>query len=444
MQSLILPGAFLSLPYILYAVTQAVRGQLRVGKWGTLLAYVAVIVPIAMLALDAININSQPLLTAAILANAVIVLVISAVLLVMEIRRSQRDLNHSFGVLGLGVGSLLIVGMFITPVILSQFLDNAVPTRTEATTGRGTRSTEGTASGPTDRDSSSAVSSNLDTDVDFQAMLETATGLAFENILSQIDEGTSLAGLVELGGGDMDVVMTAITETLEQGIAEGAVPPRILEQFGSDAASLAAQIVNGELSSQVVTRIIGGILPSGDIDTAVPGGRGSRPGDAETGAARDQSATIQDIEREDVALPTVEPTQFNAETGTQVDAISAEFVHVSTFDDAQHAAGINSAALSSVDSAIEPVSAIGPREVEATVIPVINTCLVTVNYNLNLRAGPSTEDEWLLTIPYTSVIQTTGQNSEGWWLVRYEGQSGWVSGEYLTPSPSCSTLPMLP
>ena len=444
MQSLILPGAFLSLPYILYAVAQAVRGQFRVGKWGTSLAYVAVIVPITMLALDSININSQPLLTAAILANAVIVLAISAVLLVMDMRRPQRDLNHSLGVLGLGVGSLLIIGMFTTPVILSQFPDSAAPTRIETATGRVARSTEDATNAPADRDSNSAVSPNLDTDADFQAILETATGLAFENILSQIDEGTSLAGLVELGGGDMDVVMTAITETLEQGIAEGAVPQRILEQFGSDAASLAAQMVNGELPSQVVTRIIGGILPSGDIDTAVPGGRGSRPGDGETGAARDQSATIQDIEREDGALPTVEPTQFNAETSTQVDAFSVETIYVSTFDGAQHAAGINSEALSSVDSAIELVSAIGPREVEATVIPVIKTCLVTVNYNLNLRAGPSTEDEWLLTIPYTSVIQTTGQNSEGWWLVSYAGQSGWVSGEYLTASPSCSTLPMLP
>ncbi|MBL8134539.1 MAG: SH3 domain-containing protein [Anaerolineae bacterium] len=66
------------------------------------------------------------------------------------------------------------------------------------------------------------------------------------------------------------------------------------------------------------------------------------------------------------------------------------------------------------------------------------TCVVTVNFNLNLRTAPSVDAERLLTIPYTSVLAATERTDDNWWHVTYEGIEGWVSGEYLTADAACA------
>jgi uncharacterized protein YraI len=63
------------------------------------------------------------------------------------------------------------------------------------------------------------------------------------------------------------------------------------------------------------------------------------------------------------------------------------------------------------------------------------------NFNLRLRAAPNAEAETLLTIPFAESIALTAQSADGaWFETAYDGQSGWVAGEYLTPGPGCDAL----
>ncbi|MFJ2617977.1 D-alanyl-D-alanine carboxypeptidase family protein [Glutamicibacter sp. NPDC087344] len=55
----------------------------------------------------------------------------------------------------------------------------------------------------------------------------------------------------------------------------------------------------------------------------------------------------------------------------------------------------------------------------------------TTTANLNLRAGASTSQKVLLTIPKGKKVVVTGAVKSGWYPVKYGGKSGWVSGKYL-------------
>lgn len=71
-----------------------------------------------------------------------------------------------------------------------------------------------------------------------------------------------------------------------------------------------------------------------------------------------------------------------------------------------------------------------------------NPCLAIADYNLNLRAEPDLEAELVATIPYNTTVTLFGRNTDStWWYGRYEGQTGWLKGEFLTLSASCEALP---
>ena len=53
--------------------------------------------------------------------------------------------------------------------------------------------------------------------------------------------------------------------------------------------------------------------------------------------------------------------------------------------------------------------------------------------SVNLRAGPSTRQAVLLTIPEGAGLKITGSLSKGFYPVRYQGIKGWVYADYLAP-----------
>jgi hypothetical protein len=78
----------------------------------------------------------------------------------------------------------------------------------------------------------------------------------------------------------------------------------------------------------------------------------------------------------------------------------------------------------------------------ATPTPTPVNCTVTVNRNVNLRRGPSTDTELILTVPYETVLPVLERSQDKkWWRVRFQDQQGWVSGEFVTPEPGCSLVP---
>jgi 4-amino-4-deoxy-L-arabinose transferase-like glycosyltransferase len=79
----------------------------------------------------------------------------------------------------------------------------------------------------------------------------------------------------------------------------------------------------------------------------------------------------------------------------------------------------------------------------ATPSPTLVDCQLLTNYNINLRAAPDAAADVLLTIPFNTSVSAFGRNQEStWWLVSYEGQTGWVSDDYVTGETACLSLPV--
>lgn len=73
---------------------------------------------------------------------------------------------------------------------------------------------------------------------------------------------------------------------------------------------------------------------------------------------------------------------------------------------------------------------------------VPNPCLIQIEYNLNVRSGPSYDDDVLTTIPFGTNVSSVGHDGEQeWWFVTYEGVTGWVNQEFITLSFACEELP---
>lgn len=70
-------------------------------------------------------------------------------------------------------------------------------------------------------------------------------------------------------------------------------------------------------------------------------------------------------------------------------------------------------------------------------------CSGTTQNNLNFREGPATAFNVIATIPHSTMINLYGKNADGSWLwVDYQGDSGWVSADYVIQSTDCPALPI--
>ncbi|MCA9909199.1 MAG: hypothetical protein KC519_11165 [Anaerolineae bacterium] len=68
-------------------------------------------------------------------------------------------------------------------------------------------------------------------------------------------------------------------------------------------------------------------------------------------------------------------------------------------------------------------------------------CIALVDFNLRLRALPDRDSETLLVIPFSTTITLYARSQDSsWWFAKYEDQTGWVDGEFITRSASCDEL----
>jgi hypothetical protein len=314
--------------------------------------------------------------------------------------------------LGLGAAALLVLGSITTPLFLSL-----IP----GSTSSGTQSTGAT----------------VQTDGSLQTVLTEQTGLSFEDIQTQMESGTSLAALVEAHGGSTEAVTNALTQAINQAVEAGTIPQQMLDRMGGDGAAVAAQIVNGDLPPQMAGRVLGTFTGQG----TAPGGFGGNPPSGELPSDAPAGGFGAPPDGFDPAnmpeLPDIEAAASAAPASDSNQAASAES------EVASPTPTIDSTPTEIVPVVIVPTdlpTAI-PATPTATQEPA--TCSLVINFNLNLRAQPDSEGELITTIPFGSVVQTTGQNDSGWWQVSYDRQTGWVSGEYVTPGTGCESLAVL-
>jgi uncharacterized protein YraI len=70
-----------------------------------------------------------------------------------------------------------------------------------------------------------------------------------------------------------------------------------------------------------------------------------------------------------------------------------------------------------------------------------NQLFVSAGVGLNLRTGPSTGYQILTTMPYGSVVSTTGNASGDWLEVSYGQTTGWAHSNWLTSNAQQSAAP---
>ncbi len=81
------------------------------------------------------------------------------------------------------------------------------------------------------------------------------------------------------------------------------------------------------------------------------------------------------------------------------------------------------------------------KPTEATVTP---TKTARVSEAVNLREGPATEYKRILVLPAGATVTVTGQRSNGFHSVSYNGKSGWAFSTYLVLDQSQQNLPVVP
>ena len=90
-----------------------------------------------------------------------------------------------------------------------------------------------------------------------------------------------------------------------------------------------------------------------------------------------------------------------------------------------------------------PITQVDSAEATTEAIDDLTTCSISVIYNLNLRDQPSTDSTIYLSIPFGTTVVTDGRTSDNWYRVSYDGQTGWVSGEFVSAGASCADIAVI-
>jgi hypothetical protein len=404
-QYLITFAPFLAVLFVLFAMLQVLRKQ-RQGVGAALLAFTALVAPLAALILiqDA-TVRSSLVNNLAL--NAIVVFVGSILILVIERRKPMRTANRSYGRLGVGLGVMIAILALTYPILISATvvaqtanLDGVNITRADTSTIQNVSQTSDIYT-----QSSSA----------FSEVLSVQTGLTSEELTTQLQSGNSVADLVTVHNGDPDVVITAAATAIDDLKTQGGMPAQMLVNLGEDTSEVATQYVQGELDERAQL-FLTSLLVSGGMPSFPQNGQNPPPDANGTPIALPNQADAASVLTGQFAsVPTAESTQSIA-TPTEVT--------------------IRPTLISFPSATPTPL----PTQVSAEATQETSTCTVTPIYNLNLRDQPNTNGAIYLSIPFGTPVMATGRTASDWYSVTYNGQPGWVSGEYLSVVSDCADL----
>src|SRR5664279_404882 len=279
LQTLLVYSPFLALLYVLYALIQALRGKQQ-GVIAALLAFIAMGTSLAAYVLTSDAIAKAQLVEYMVI-NAAVVFIASILMLLIERRRPDRDLNRSYGMLGIGLSILLALGIFITPLISRALPGGNLAGATA--NNRAGHSTLQTVSALTPGAAANGTA-QADTPSQVAQVLSTQTGLSVADLTTQLTGGsTTIAQLVSANNGNLNAVTTAIATALDQMNASGGQSAQFISRLGTDTTAVATQIVQGQLQGRAAQFIIP-ILLTGTLPQ-FGGGNGGGGGFGGSGAA---------------------------------------------------------------------------------------------------------------------------------------------------------------
>ena len=381
---LVLVGAAFALLFLLNNIIQTIRRRADLGFGEVLLAFLALLVPLAGLLVRHLGTPQYGAADIAALGVAAILLTSGLVLMLIEAFRPQR-LRRSRGTFSAGIGLLLGIAALGVSLLAGLML----------------REASSTAGLPTPVNVTAAPTAVLEdrfaaTFEDVFARIATETGLEQNQLRAELENGATVATLVRQHGGDLKALARDITRQLGSLIdlaeSENLITTGQAVLFSNGLPLMVRYALNNDL--ETLAERFGDGRPTPDAITGTP-----TP--TPTGAATDVIT----------ATPTASPTPSRTPRPTRSPTPTLQRYNTPT----------------------------------ATLTPTLpDPCLAVMNYNVNLRTRPDLEDsEVIMTIPYETAVTVYGRNADStWWFAQHEGRAGWLSGEYIDLTAACEDLPV--
>lgn len=402
---LLAAGAFFAVIFIVNSVIQTIRRASKVGYWDIQLAFLVTLVSAAAVLFNYWGDAPDAQLDVWALMLGGAFAAISLVLTLIEVFRPQR-LRGSRGIMGLFSGALIAASALGIPFVAAYFaLQSDLPTVAPTQVAQADVTAEASAEAPS-RGAALffAIRDAIRQEIEVEDQV----------ITEALEAGTPLSEIVTGNGGDINVVIGAITLAMETWVREGIALGEINQLQGALLLSQLENIVRLAVNSDInrFAERFGRATPApGETQESVFGVVSPHPTTppamtrpAETPAP---SATI-------TASPAPTETDMPP-SATRTPSPSRTRLQFSTRT---------------------PAPTLTPTEALV--------CQATTTNNLRLRAAPSQDAETLLTIPSNSVIFLSGRDDASlWWQTEFDGQAGWVLGEFLLLSAACPALPAL-
>ncbi len=409
--SLILLAGFFAILYGLMSLIRAFRKHPKITFFDLILVFMVALLPLVAVVNDnqentqfgLIEISSAILGIGGVVGGIFITL--------LELRRPER-LKQSRGMLGMGTGILLLIMTLITFNIARIELQTELATMPTPTAGA-TQTFE-------------ELGELIFGDI-LDIISQETGGLSEELILERLNSGTTLRQLINDNGGDVDVVVTNLTDTMtgyfKQLAAEGRIEPNQATAAIGSMGFFVRLSLDRDFSGFLEQLEQGGGAVNRTPAPAIQTERAILAlTSTSTTTPTSQSATVTPV-------PTETPTRPTATaTITRTPIVLATPVPLSTF-------------------LVTPTATPNLNATATPTIPVPTSqipCLVIMNFNVNLRETPTTDGRILVSIPFETTVFGIGRNPDStWWQVQYEALTGWVFGEIVTVTSTCRELPVI-
>lgn len=398
--SLFLIGAISAVLFIINNLARTALRQrtLKLSEIG--LAFFVVLLPAAALVVNNLDTADFDILEQTTFLIVIPLVIVHIGLTIVELFRPQR-LKQSRGILGIGAAILLIIATSSYNLVslnaqLSTVDQNIRPTPVNSLS---------------QRDPCDVAFEQLFIGI-FQE-IATATGLTIEELFVAAEDNPdiSIAVLVEENGGNPQQLIDDIIFGVQTGLREDLLGRGCLNQVEATAA---IAFLRGQIPGFITD----------DFSSLLQTFQQFAPQEGEVVSLEDQAATrealVAFLEQEPTELPTITPTSTPSRTPTVTPTRTPR-------------------------ATLSPTPTV-PRFVTSTptLTPTLpNPCIASADYNVNMRDLPDLEEgDVLLTIPFDSTITIYGPNEDQtWWYGLYDGETGWISAEFITLTNACSDLP---
>ncbi len=398
--SLFLIGAIATVLFIINNLARTALRQRTLKLSEIALAFFVVLLPAAALVVNNLDEADFDVLEQITFLIVIPLVILHIGLTIVELFRPQR-LKQSRGLLGLGTALLLIIASASYNLIslnaqLGTVDQNVRPTPVNSLS---------------QRDPCAVAFEQLFIGI-FQQIAD-ATGLTVEGLLTAAEEdpSISIALLVEDNGGDPQQLIDEVISNTQTVIREDLLARGCLTQV---QATGAIALLRGQIPGFITD----------DFSTLLQTFEQFAEDEGEVVSPEDQVATrealVAFLEQEPTELPTITPTLTPSRTPTVTPTRTPR-------------------------ATLSPTPTV-PRFVTATptLTPTLPTpCIASADFNVNMRDFPDLEEgEIILTIPFEATITIYGPNDDqSWWFGLYEGETGWISTEFISLTQACFDLP---